>query len=48
MVNYNFEWDPIKAKSNLDRYGVEFEEAANIRDEITRLKDIIVGKPSAM
>ncbi len=27
---------------------LEFEEAANIRDEITRLKDIIVGKPSAM
>lgn len=27
---------------------LEFEEAARIRDEITRLKDIIVGKPSAM
>jgi len=27
---------------------LEFEEAAKIRDEITRLKDIIIGKPSAM
>jgi len=27
---------------------LEFELAANIRDEITRLKDIIIGKPSAM
>ena len=27
---------------------LEFEEAARIRDEITRLKDIIVGKPSAI
>ena len=27
---------------------LEFEDAARIRDEITRLKDIIVGKPSAM
>ena len=27
---------------------LEFEEAAKIRDEIERLKDIIVGKPSAM
>jgi excinuclease ABC subunit B len=27
---------------------LEFEEAARIRDEITRLKDIIIGKPSAM
>ena len=24
---------------------LEFEEAANIRDEIIRLKDIILGKP---
>ena len=27
---------------------LEFEEAAKIRDEITRLKDIIIGKPSAI
>jgi len=27
---------------------LEFEEAARIRDGVTRLKDIIVGKPSAM
>ncbi|MGH1536748.1 MAG: excinuclease ABC subunit UvrB [Gammaproteobacteria bacterium] len=27
---------------------LEFEQAANIRDEIARLKDIIVGKPSAI
>ncbi len=27
---------------------LEFEDAARIRDEIERLKDIIVGKPSAM
>jgi hypothetical protein len=30
MINYNFEWDPIKAKSNLDKHGVNFEEAATV------------------
>ena len=30
MVNYNFEWDPIKAKSNLDKHSVNFEEATTV------------------
>ncbi len=29
-INYNFEWDPIKARKNLNKHGVEFEEAATI------------------
>jgi uncharacterized DUF497 family protein len=30
VVNYNFEWDPVKAKENLDKHGVAFEEAATV------------------
>ena len=26
----NFEWDPKKAQSNLDKHGVAFEEAATV------------------
>jgi uncharacterized DUF497 family protein len=29
-VNYNFEWDPIKARENLDKHGVAFDEGATI------------------
>jgi len=29
-VNYNFEWDPTKARDNLDKHGVAFEEAATV------------------
>ena len=29
-VNCNFEWDPIKARDNLDKHGVSFEEAATV------------------
>jgi hypothetical protein len=29
-VNCNFEWDPIKARDNLDKHGVTFEEAATV------------------
>jgi uncharacterized DUF497 family protein len=29
-VNYNFEWDPGKARENLDRHGVAFDEAATV------------------
>jgi uncharacterized DUF497 family protein len=29
-VNYNFEWDPIKARANLDKHGVAFDEAATV------------------
>jgi uncharacterized DUF497 family protein len=29
-VNYNFEWDPIKARDNLDKHGVAFDEAATV------------------
>ena len=29
-INYNFEWNPIKAHDNRNKHGVEFEEAATI------------------
>jgi len=29
-MNYHFEWDPVKAASNLKKHGVSFEEAAEI------------------
>jgi hypothetical protein len=29
-VNYNFEWDPIKARENRNKHGVDFDEAATI------------------
>jgi len=29
-VNFNFEWDPIKARENLYKHGVAFDEAATV------------------
>lgn len=29
-MNYNFEWDPAKAKDNLKKHGVGFELAATV------------------
>ena len=29
-MQYNFEWDPVKAKSNLKKHNVSFEEASEI------------------
>ncbi|RJX25217.1 MAG: BrnT family toxin [Desulfurivibrio sp.] len=29
-MNYNFEWDPDKAKINKEKHGVSFEEAATV------------------
>lgn len=29
-MNYNFEWDPIKARDNQIKHGVDFDEAATI------------------
>ena len=29
-VNYNFEWDPIKARENWNKHNVAFDEAATI------------------
>jgi uncharacterized DUF497 family protein len=29
-VNYNFEWDPGKARENKDKHSVTFDEAATI------------------
>ena len=29
-VNYNFEWDPIKARDNLDKHDGAFDEAATV------------------
>jgi len=30
QMHYNFEWDPVKAASNLKKHGVRFEEATEI------------------
>ena len=29
-MQYNFKWDPNKAKSNVRKHGISFEEASNI------------------
>jgi uncharacterized DUF497 family protein len=29
-MQYNFEWDPIKAQSNADKHGVTFERAMEV------------------
>ncbi|MGD9579452.1 MAG: BrnT family toxin [Syntrophorhabdus sp.] len=29
-INYNFEWDIKKARSNTEKHGVRFEEAATV------------------
>ena len=29
-INYNFEWDPIKARDNRDKHAVTFDEAATV------------------
>ena len=29
-MNYNFEWDPAKAKKNLSKHKISFEDAASI------------------
>jgi uncharacterized protein len=29
-MQYNFEWDPVKARSNRAKHGVGFEEAATV------------------
>jgi len=29
-VQYNFEWYPVKAKTNLNKHGISFEEASKI------------------
>ncbi|MFH2043981.1 MAG: BrnT family toxin [Pseudomonadota bacterium] len=29
-INYNFEWNPIKARSNRDKHAVTFDEAASV------------------
>jgi len=29
-MDYHFEWDPVKAKTNLQKHGVSFEEAAEV------------------
>jgi len=30
MSDLHFEWDPAKAKANLDKHGVSFEEAMSV------------------
>ncbi len=29
-MQYNFEWDPVKAKTNFKKHGVSFEEASEV------------------
>ena len=29
-MNYNFEWDPMKARDNRDKHDVTFDEAATV------------------
>jgi uncharacterized DUF497 family protein len=29
-VQYNFEWNPNKAQSNIEKHGITFEEAATV------------------
>jgi len=29
-MQYNFEWDPVKARSNADKHGVTFEQATGV------------------
>lgn len=29
-MNYNFEWDPIKAKKNLSKHKISFEDATSV------------------
>lgn len=29
-MNYNFEWDPVKARANRSKHGVAFERAATV------------------
>lgn len=29
-MNYNFEWDPIKARENQSKHNVDFDEAATV------------------
>jgi uncharacterized DUF497 family protein len=29
-MQYNFDWDPIKAKQNLQKHGISFERAAKV------------------
>ena len=30
MTNYDFQWDPAKALSNLNKHGVTFDQAATV------------------
>lgn len=30
VINYNFEWDPRKAREDQDKHGVDFDEAATV------------------
>ena len=29
-MQYNFEWDPVKAQANASKHGVTFEQAAGV------------------
>ncbi len=29
-INYNFEWDPMKARDNHGKHGITFDEAATV------------------
>ena len=29
-MQYNFEWEPVKARANVNKHGVSFEEASSV------------------
>lgn len=29
-MQYNFEWDPVKAQANIDKHGIAFEQATGV------------------
>jgi uncharacterized DUF497 family protein len=40
VENLEFEWDPVKARSNLRKHGVGFPEATTVfRDRLARMQD---------
>jgi len=36
-MNYNFEWDPTKAKKNLSKHKISFEDATSIFKDINSI-----------
>ena len=41
---YQFEWDPAKASTNLSKHGLDFERAATVFLDRSRVRWITMGK----